>query len=70
MLEQPVDRGEGGIGFAGTGGHLDRRPGAAGLEGFFEVGDGGFLAIAQAQFFLPGDGQGLAVVPAEDARAG
>ena len=51
VFEQPVNGRNGGVGLASASGHLDERPGAVSLEGFFEVGDGGFLAIAQAKFF-------------------
>ncbi len=51
VLEQAVNAGDGGVGLAGAGGHLNEgaRPGFA--EGLFEVGDRRFLAIAQAEFF-------------------
>ncbi len=54
-LEEAVDFGDGGEGFAGTGGHVDEGAGAGGGEGGLEAGDGFVLAIAEG---LGGAGQG------------
>jgi hypothetical protein len=48
VLEQAVDRRDGGEGLARAGGHLDEGAGLGGLEGSVEVGDGVDLAVAQA----------------------
>ena len=50
VFEQAVDGGDGGVGLARAGGHLDQGAGAVGLERVFQIGDGGFLAIAQPEF--------------------
>ena len=48
MLDQPVDAGDGGKGFAGTGGHLYQGARLVLLEGCFQIVNGGNLAGAQA----------------------
>ena len=49
VLEQAVDRGDGGVGLAGAGGHPDQRARMVGLERCFEAGDGIELAGAQSR---------------------
>jgi len=51
VLEQAVDAGDGGVGLAGAGGHLDQRARPGFAEGLFEVGNRRFLAVAQVEFF-------------------
>jgi hypothetical protein len=50
VLEQAVDRGDGGVGLARAGGHLHQGARTGGLERGFQIGDRGFLAVAQAEF--------------------
>lgn len=47
VLDEAVGLGDGGVGLAGAGGHLQEGARAVVGEGFFEVGDGGDLAIAE-----------------------
>ena len=44
VLEQPIDRGDGGVGLARTGGHLNEGARAVILEGFFQTINGADLA--------------------------
>ncbi len=47
-FQQAIDGGDGSVGLACAGGHLDQRARAVGLERFFQIDDGGMLAVAQA----------------------
>jgi len=50
VFEQAIDGSDGGVGLACAGRHLDQRSRPVVLERFFQIGDGAFLAVAQAQF--------------------
>ena len=53
-LDEPVDEGDGGEGFARAGGHLDEGAGAVFLERLFEVVDGRDLGGPEAGFLERG----------------
>ena len=46
-FEQAIDRGDGGEGFAGAGGHMNQGAGLVQGQRLFQAGDGTYLAVTQ-----------------------
>ena len=69
-LEQAVDRGDGGEGLAGAGGHVHQGAGLVQRQRFLQPGDGADLAVAQVcvraapAFARQGGGAGCRAAPA------